>query len=520
MKRFLLHTNIKMMKILTYILLLFALTLTSCKNFLDQYPKDGLVLEEYWQNKEDLYQVLNGAYGKLAQMDTRLLLSGEIRGDMIAQGRDIQKYLGGDVKLVMDADILATNVFSQWSDYYEVINYCNFVIKYAPIIKERDNTFSDYYMKASISEATALRSLMYFYLVRIFKDVPYVTWATESDAVDLFPAKIDGNTILDNILKDLVTDQMVEKIPDYFGSVESTKGRINRYAAYAIIADIALWRFDYSLALEYIEKIQNSSQFLLVDNKDWYNLFAQGNMYESIFEIQMSTADLNPNRLYALTNSLTNKYFIASSYSIELFLSNSIRSLSSQKTRKERTLLADGSFGYKLYKYLGSLTSSKSSVGYFRSSTETADANFIIYRYSDIMLMKAEALSQQDSPDFASALELVNTIRFRANVPVLTLNEFGQSKQTAEEYILKERALELAYEGKRWFDLMRYGRRNNYAQKEKLITRLLSNVSPSQRLIMASKLKNSDSWYMPIYQVEIDNNPNLVQNSYYVTPDL
>jgi starch-binding outer membrane protein, SusD/RagB family len=506
------------MKIQIYISLIFILTLVSCNDFLEEYPKDGLVLEQYWQNKEDLYRVLNGAYGSLAQMDVTLFLNGEIRADMLAQGSAIDKY-GKGVKLVMDADILATNAFCQWSDFYKVINYCNYVIKYAPIIKEKDNTFSDYYYKASIAEATALRSLMYFYLVRIYKDVPYVTWATENDAVDLFPAKTSGDSILNFILNDLMTIQednalLVDQIPEFYGSTTSTKGRMNRYAAYAMIADIALWKFDYSLALEYIEKIENSGQFILVPNKDWYKQFSLGNQFESIFELQMSTSGGNPNGLFNLTSNITNQYFIASNYAENIFVYGDL-----EKTRKEGTLLSDGS-SYRIYKYLGYLSSSRSSVGYFRSSTEEGDANFIIYRYADIMLMKAEALIQKDAPDFAAALELINTLRLRANVPRYELNEFGQSKLTAEEYILEERALELAYEGKRWFDLLRYARRDNYARKGQFINLVVANISPAQRLIVASKLKNTNGWYLPVYQNEIDNNPNLVQNSFYVTPDL
>ncbi len=507
------------MKIKISIALILTLTLVGCNDFLEEYPKDGLVLEQYWQNKEDLYNVLSGAYGSMAEMDARLFLNGEIRGDMLAQGRNITNY-AGNLNLIMDADILATNSFCTWADFYEVINYCNYVIKYAPIIQQKDNTFSDYYLKASIAEATALRSLMYFYLVRIFRDVPYVTWATESDAVELFPAKTGGDTILNYILEDLLgtqddNTQLIEQIPEFYGSNESTKGRMNRYAAYAMIADIALWMFDYELALEYIGKIENAGQFILVSNKDWYKQFSEGNQYESIFELQMSTSGKSPNRMFKLTENVANQYFVASNYAENLFLNSDI-----EKTRKEGTLLADGTADYKVYKYLGYLPSSRSSVGYIRTSTEQGDANFIIYRYADIMLMKAEALSQQAAPDFETALELVNTLRFRANVPRHSLIDFAQSKLTAEEYILEERALELAYEGKRWFDLLRYARRDNYARKEKFISLLIANISPSKRLIVASKLKNTNGWYLPVSQTEIENNPNLKQNSYYVTPDL
>ncbi len=80
---------------------------------------------------------------------------------------------------------------------------------------------------------------------------------------------------------------------------------------------------------------------------------------------------------------------------------------------------------------------------------------------------------------------------------------------------MDERALELAFEGKRWFDLLRMGRRNNFARKEKLIEVIVRNVPSTQKRILAVKLTNPLGWYMPIYDVELERNKNLVQNPYY-----
>ena len=70
-------------------------------------------------------------------------------------------------------------------------------------------------------------------------------------------------------------------------------------------------------------------------------------------------------------------------------------------------------------------------------------------------------------------------------------------------------------EGKRWFDLMRMGRRNNYARRSKLIEVIVSNAPPTQKRILAAKLTNPLGWYLPIWEDEIERNKNLVQNPYY-----
>jgi hypothetical protein len=103
-------------------------------------------------------------------------------------------------------------------------------------------------------------------------------------------------------------------------------------------------------------------------------------------------------------------------------------------------------------------------------------------------------------------------IRYRADVPALSL---ANTPTAFEDAILEERALELAFEGKRWFDLLRMGRRNNYERKSRLIQIIVSNVPSTQKRILATKLTNPLGWYLPISKLEIERNKNLVQNPYY-----
>jgi len=81
--------------------------------------------------------------------------------------------------------------------------------------------------------------------------------------------------------------------------------------------------------------------------------------------------------------------------------------------------------------------------------------------------------------------------------------------------ILKERALELAFEGKRWFDLLRMGRRNDFKRKEDLIEILVENVASTRKPVMEAKLTDPSGWYLPVWDKELERNKYLEQNPYY-----
>jgi hypothetical protein len=84
-----------------------------------------------------------------------------------------------------------------------------------------------------------------------------------------------------------------------------------------------------------------------------------------------------------------------------------------------------------------------------------------------------------------------------------------------DDILLDERGREFIGEGKRWFDLMRFASRDNYLHKEFLIDRVLNSFSGVNQLIIAPRVKDPQSWYLPLNADALAANPKLVQNPYY-----
>jgi len=487
-----------MMKIVGKITLVTILLFSqiSCGDWMEQLPPQGLTREEFWKTKEDVESVLMGAYSIFASMDGQLLKFGELRGDMITDDVNMSE----EDKKIMESNIYPDNKNCDWAKFYKIINDCNEVIKFAPEVQSIDNTFSDYIMYGFLSEAYFLRSLSYFYLVRIFRDVPYITEPTETDATNFYVQKTSGDEILSHLTEDLEAIRIYATI-DGYPTVPELKGRATKGAIDALLADIALWNFDYEAVIQHVQDIEATRKYALIPTADWFSIFNPGNSGEGIFEFQFEDRQNRGNSIAGITSRYSYN-FDPSDRAIEMF---AIKYAVELYRGEKASIIKWSENDYGIWKYTGNPDGETTRPGSTANS-----ANWIVYRYADVLLMKAEALSQLAR--FPEALQILNQVRTRADVPLVSPSN---SVTAYEDYILDERALELAFEGKRWFDLLRMGRRNDYNRKNKLIEIMVRNVPSTQKRILATKLTNPMGWYLPILDKELERNKNLVQNPYY-----
>ena len=153
--------------------------------------------------------------------------------------------------------------------------------------------------------------------------------------------------------------------------------------------------------------------------------------------------------------------------------------------------------------------------------------NWIVYRYADILLMKAEAMAAKingvDEEQAAEVLAIIQKIRKRANASEMTDEGTPTSKNGLLNFILNERAREFAFEGKRWFDVLRNAKRTDatgraYSQLSILELMYESFVPADKLSAIKSKVNYQDGYflYLPIPESDVLNsNGVLVQNPFY-----
>ena len=488
-------------------LVLLTMTASSCKKYLTLQPQDGIIRQEYWQTKEQVQSAVTGCYASLLgdlsgsgdrPLSDYLFMWGELRGDMLYPGLGVSN----DETDVMNVNTLPTNTVTKWSAVYRTINYCNTVIDFAPDVLKTDNTLSQSQLNAWLAEARGLRALMYFYLVRSFRDVPLKIKSTAGDNDLQLIAKSPADSVMAQVVSDLAFAD--NNIMLTYGSKVTDKGRLTKYTIKAIEADVFLWMEKYQQCVDACNFIINSANFGLIGgNNNWfYNLYYLGNSNESIFEFQFDVQKLNTFYNTFLTSK---QRYLASPYVMEqVYTIDYVNGYIDIRGEGASVRTSDNA----IWKYV--------AVDY--NTARTADASYahwFVYRYADILLMKAEALNWQGGHG-QEALDLVTRIRNRAfALDATNMKPDPNDQNSLGDFILAERAREFSFEGKRWYDVLRNAKRNNYARIDILKSMVSHSASPQVQQSAMNKYSNPDSHYFPIYAYELQTDPNLIQNPFY-----
>ncbi|TXK44304.1 RagB/SusD family nutrient uptake outer membrane protein [Pontibacter qinzhouensis] len=497
------------------VLVVVALVASACDSWLELKPVNGIVRQDYWKTKEQVQSAVIGIYGNMLDSDLteKLFLWGELRADMLMENSGIRF----NEMEVINGNIVETNVIADWRPFYRIINYCNTVIELAPAVLEEDRTFTQQQLDGFLGEAYAIRGLMYFYLGRSFGDVPLKLNATISDDQAVALPKSSQAQVFNQVAKDLERAEQLAVLT--YGNNAHNKGRITKYSVNAIQADLYLWKDQYDSARIACDKIINSGQFGLVqgsNNPQWFQqLYVQGNSSEAVFSLQFNAQKTNP--FYSMFSTVTGRRFLAANRVLEdVFPPDPVDPFNVDIRSQASVRVSTGA----VWKYLGfTLQDSR--------TLNDSYAHWIFYRFADVLLMKAEALVAGEMGRGEEALELIRRIRQRANAspntdPTIDNQSFDpNAKEDMIDFILEERAREFAFEGKRWYDILRNARRPAgaggapYARQD-ILNQMVIDSAPSERQqSIINKYNDPNSHYWPIFQYELFTNKSLEQNPFY-----
>jgi starch-binding outer membrane protein, SusD/RagB family len=479
-----------------------ATLLTGCTDILHTHPPDSINTENFFVTEADALAAINGTYQPLQWpklYNMRMWTSDIFAGNSVVGaggGTD-----GIETKNLADfvANSANPGVLDLWRGPWPGILRANLVLTHVP-----DVHIDESLKQRILGEAHFLRALYYFNLLRFFGDVPKITQPQKPGA-DIRPARAPAAQIYSEIIvPDL--QAAVELLPPRTAYAGVDVGRASRGSAAGLLAEVFLTLRQWDRVVELAELVEGLGYQL---NTEYVRNFDphHENDVESLFEVQYygKTSfsfwdDLNQAAWHSTFMGPRNSDLVAGGWGWNQPTQEFIDSYEPNDLRKDVTVLYDGgpdfdgrpydpansTTGYNVRKFLVP----RSVAG----SYDESPLNFPVLRFAEVLLMKAEALNELGRTSEAAVP--LNRVRHRAG-----LGAVGTLSQTAfRRAVLHERRMELAFEGKRWFDLIRV----DGGQYGIDFLHSIGRVNANQTRLL-----------LPIPQLEIDANPNLSQNPGY-----
>lgn len=561
-------------------------------------PDDKTVDEDFWKTKEDVAAMVNGAYSAMTASDViaRLIVWGDYRSDEMLISTTPKGGVPDALTEMAAVNMQTTNMYASWSAFYNVINRCNIVLERAEAVMNEDPnyTLGDY--QVDRSQMLALRALCYFYLVRNYHDVPYITQAYMVSSQEMQVAQSTPQYVIERCIADL--EEAVRtplKALNYTTSQWQRVGWMTDDAIRTLLADIYLWRAsithnaaDYQKCIDYCDLVIKSKQdqhvasfddaegveYPLVNSNNYYTrLFGDQNAEESIFELQSRSNVAIAQYFFKYGSNTSGEGWIKASSTLFgaaasqitainatsnfVFAANDMRyyascfaaTSSGDANLEVRKMISHMPIERNERQNRASIASSE-VVDYSRGSG--LNSNYPIYRLPDVLLMKAEAMVQLVDENLEESekqkqlqvpftlVQNVNTrALYRANVAdsMKWTSYRNYSKDQMEMLVMQERLREFCFEGKRWYDLLRYNYRhadNASASYTQLLadmqggddTSALPEIFDNMKMLMTrsrggdgpgvrAKMYNEAYLYLPIPNSDIIVCPLLKQNPAY-----
>lgn len=507
------------------VFVLLLLGLTGCSDELEILDPNRLSSERFYANQDQAVAAVDAIYNALITdgMYQRITPTyNDGRSDEISS-RSPWIFFTGFSSFTIPATITEPEIF--YAGHYIMVSRSNQALENVPTVEDMDEELRE----RLLGQAYFLRGLAYFNLTNVLEKVPLIL---ETPAgLESFYASNEDVT-MEMVYAQVISDlnEAIARLPVNYAGVtgpdQGQKGRATRGAAQALLARLYLYDNDYDSAQPLLESVIGSNEYALAVN--YADLFSQDPGVENanpepIFWADFTTSASAEFNWGGDPNINWRQFLaIAPTYSVGDFFDFFPTRFLYDEMRQERTV--DGNLDPR---YHATILSYEPEEGYttaygqdwfqrgygeddffikkYTTAVDGSDAftagfDYHVIRYADVLLMYAECLA--NNGDMGGAAALVQQVRDRANLPnreaefaAFNLNEFmGQLEH--------ERIMELAIEGKRWYDLKRWNLLQG-AELEEL----------REHDFEFETFTPGEDEFIPIPQTEIDRNPNLVGNS-------
>ncbi len=481
-----------MKKNLLYTLLLGA-ALSSCgEKFLDLQPVSNVTTESSFKTQKDFDLAVNGAYASLLSTGQyqEYYNFGELPSD------NVLKPGLGDQNDFNNFTVRPINAYLSraWADYYAGIARCNAVLSRIDAVPMDEAAKRRY-----TAEAKFLRALMYFNLVRYFGAVPLVTQeiveVNDGYAYDRRPV----TEVYTQIIKDL-TEADVNAAGNVLASSKATEaGRATRGAVKALLGKVYLTQRDFPAAAAKLKEVIDLNDYALVTEYGTLFQAATENNSETVFSAQFKSGVGQGSSFPQWFGPSGGNVFGGGNGRGDMLpTTEMVRSYEAGDKRKavsvDSIVAANGAVSRYTRK--------------FPNGHNDSDNNWPIIRYADVLLMYAEALNEVGYQAGGDAFKHLNEVRKRAGLAEKTATDLPD-QEAFRAAVEKERRVELAFEGHRWFDLVRT---NKAVEVINAKAKDLGVIGTDN-----NNLIDADNLVFPIPQGQVDLNPSRIgQNNGYL----
>ena len=489
---------------LNFVISIIGLLLVGCTDKLELTPPSSATELVFYKTESDFLQATNAVYADLKSYPTRVLDLSETRSDNIYGSSDDGKRYWDDINNFSSSLASNSKIQSAWTDAYSGVFKANTLLAQLESVGE---SVLDKALREQLEgEARFLRAFYYFDLLRTFGGVPIISevvTAVEAESISRSPAADVYELIIDDL------KFAVDHLPNSYPADEV--GHATSYAAKGILALVYMTRSgksygidgpgmetnEWSTAATLLDDIIQSEQFDLAPTYGAIFDYGNENNEEVIFDVQYIAGGLGLGGEYP-------SLFLPDAYVQQIagFVGGVMvrppsEDLIASYSKEDKRLDQAVQFGYTASGRFDNRPMLVKFVDPSQKGTRWTDwpLNFIVLRYTDVLLLRAECTLRGASGNMSDVVDVVNKVRERAGVNVVESVDL--------DFLMEERRREFIGEGIRWHDLVRSGL---------VVSTMNAWISTDDNKKVMSPMKEEFIIY-PVPQAELNVKPGLYEQN-------